>query len=147
MIFTLWNNRCKAIKHGWVLDNEWNTCNLETNLGGLQDSVGQMDKSGFAQMLQSLGIQAKLIITILTKPVWATMYFCVQHRPYIILLLCACRVCITYLKFRAFQGVRTWQPFVGGKNGHESFHQARIYNFCDKCVVFARNRIFANLTQ
>ena len=38
-------------------------------------------------------------------------------------------------------------PFVGGKNGHESFRQARIYNFCDKCVVFARNRKFANLTQ
>ena len=41
------------------------------------------------------------------------------------------------------QGART---FVGGKNGHENFGQARIYNFCDKCVVFARNRKFANLT-
>ena len=39
------------------------------------------------------------------------------------------------------QGGRTWQPFVGGKNGHENFRQVRIYNFCDKCVVFA------NLTQ
>ena len=45
------------------------------------------------------------------------------------------------------QGGRTWQPFVGGKNGHENFRQARIYNFCDKCVVFAHNRKFANLTQ
>ena len=45
------------------------------------------------------------------------------------------------------QGGRTWQPFVGGKNGHENFRQARIYNFRDKCVVFARNRKFANLTQ
>ena len=26
------------------------------------------------------------------------------------------------------QGGRTWQPFVGGKNGHETFRQARIYN-------------------
>ena len=46
-----------------------------------------------------------------------------------------------------WQGGRTWQPFVGGKNGHENFRQARIYNFRDKCVVFARNRKFANLTQ
>ena len=45
------------------------------------------------------------------------------------------------------QGGRTWQPFVGGKNGHENFRQTRIYNFCDKCVVFARNRKFANLTE
>ena len=41
------------------------------------------------------------------------------------------------------QGGRTWQPFVGGKNGRENFRQARIYNFRDKCVVFARNRKFA----
>ena len=45
------------------------------------------------------------------------------------------------------QGGRTWQPFVGGKKGHENFRQVRIYNFRDKCVVFARNRKFANLTQ
>ena len=44
-------------------------------------------------------------------------------------------------------GGRTWQRFVGGKNGHENFRQARIYNFRDKCVVFARNRKFAKLTQ
>ena len=44
------------------------------------------------------------------------------------------------------QGGRTWQPFVGGKNGHENFCQALTYNFRDKCVVFARNRKFANLT-
>ena len=37
------------------------------------------------------------------------------------------------------QGGRTWQPFAGGKNGHENFRQACIYNFCDKSVVFARN--------
>ena len=45
------------------------------------------------------------------------------------------------------QGGRTWQPFVGGKNGIENFRKARIYNFRDKCVVFARNRKFAKLTQ
>ena len=45
------------------------------------------------------------------------------------------------------QGGRTWQPFVGGKNGHANFRQARTYNFRDKCVVFGRNRKFANLTQ
>ena len=45
------------------------------------------------------------------------------------------------------QGGRTWQPFVGGRNGHENFRQARIYNFRDKCDVFARNRKFAKLTQ
>ena len=45
------------------------------------------------------------------------------------------------------QGGRTWQAFGGGKNGHETFRQARIYNFCDKCVVFAHNLKFSNLTQ
>ena len=45
------------------------------------------------------------------------------------------------------QGGRTWQAFGGGKNGHETFRQARIYNFRDKCVVFARNLKFLNLTQ
>ena len=40
------------------------------------------------------------------------------------------------------QGGRTWQAFGGGKNGHKTFRQARIYNFRDKCVVFARNLNF-----
>ena len=52
----------------------------------------------------------------------------------------------SYLYWRS-QGGRTWQPFVGGKNGHENFRQGRIYNFRDKCVVFARNCKFANLIQ
>ena len=45
------------------------------------------------------------------------------------------------------QGGRTWQAFGGGESGHETFRQARIYNFRDKCVVFARNLKFSNLTQ
>ena len=45
------------------------------------------------------------------------------------------------------QGGRTWQAFGGGKNGHETFRQARIYNFRDKCIVIARNLKFSNLTQ
>ena len=45
------------------------------------------------------------------------------------------------------QGGRTKQAFGGGKTGHETFRQARIYNFCGKCVVFARNLKFSNLTQ
>ena len=45
------------------------------------------------------------------------------------------------------QGGRTWQPFVGGKSGHENSCQTRTYNFRDKCVVFVGNRKFANLTQ
>ena len=40
------------------------------------------------------------------------------------------------------QGGRTCQAFGGGKNGLETFRQARIYNFSEKCVVFARNRKF-----
>ena len=47
----------------------------------------------------------------------------------------------------AGQGGRTWQAFGGGKHGHETFRQARNYNFRDKCVVFARNLKFSNLTQ
>ena len=35
----------------------------------------------------------------------------------------------------------------GDKHGHETFRQARNYNFRDKCVVFARNLKFLNLTQ
>ena len=35
----------------------------------------------------------------------------------------------------------------GSKNGQANFHQAHIYNFRDKCVVFARNIKFSNLTQ
>ena len=27
------------------------------------------------------------------------------------------------------QGGKTWQAFGGGKNGHETFRQARFYNF------------------
>ena len=45
------------------------------------------------------------------------------------------------------QGGRTWQAFGGGKHGHETFRQASNYNFPDKCVVFARNLKFSNLTQ
>ena len=45
------------------------------------------------------------------------------------------------------QGGRTWQPFVGGKNGNENFRQARIYNFRDKCVVFARNKKFCKFNS
>ena len=47
----------------------------------------------------------------------------------------------------SIQGSRTWQPFVGSKNGNENFRQTHIYNFRVKCVVFARNRKFAKLTQ
>ena len=45
------------------------------------------------------------------------------------------------------QGGRTWQPFGGSKNGNENFRQGRTYNFCVKCVVCARNRKIAKLTQ
>ena len=38
----------------------------------------------------------------------------------------------------AYQGGRTWQPFVGSKNGNEKFRQARINNFCVQCVVFCK---------
>ena len=45
------------------------------------------------------------------------------------------------------QGGRTWQPFVGSKNGNDNFRQARIYNFRVKCAGFARNCKFAKLTK
>ena len=54
---------------------------------------------------------------------------------------------IQKMTFAFRQGGRTWQTFVGSKNGNENFCQARIYNFCVKCVIFARNRKFAKLTQ
>ena len=47
----------------------------------------------------------------------------------------------------ALQGGRTWQPFIGVKNGHENIRQARTYNFRVKFVVFARNCKFAKSTQ
>ena len=57
------------------------------------------------------------------------------------------KVALSLKLFPSHQGGRTWQPFVGSKNGNENFRQARIYNFRVKCVVFARNRKFAKLTQ
>ena len=38
------------------------------------------------------------------------------------------------------QGGRTWQAFGGGKNGHETFRQARIYNFRDKSQLWLYGR-------
>ena len=43
------------------------------------------------------------------------------------------------------QGGRSWQPFGEGINAHQNFRQPRICYFREKCVVFARNRNFANL--
>ena len=54
---------------------------------------------------------------------------------------------MTHTPFGIGQGGRTWRPFVGPKNGHGNFRQVLIYNFRDKCVVFACNGKFANLTQ
>ena len=54
---------------------------------------------------------------------------------------------IFFIGYIVYQGGRTWQAFGGGKNGHETFRQAHIYNFRDKCDVFARNLKFSNLTQ
>ena len=56
-------------------------------------------------------------------------------------------LCFNYICLLQWQGGRTWQPFVGSKNGNENFRQARIYNFRVKCVVFAHNRKFAKLPQ
>ena len=52
-----------------------------------------------------------------------------------------------HIDFDQLQGGRTWQALGGGKHGHETFRQARNYNIRDKCVVFARNLKFSNLTQ
>ena len=49
--------------------------------------------------------------------------------------------------FTLSQGGRTWQPFVGSKNGNENIRQVRVYNFRVKCVSVAHNRKFAKLTQ
>ena len=54
---------------------------------------------------------------------------------------------INLSKTKHKQGSRSWQPFVEGKNGHANSRKAHIYYFRDKCVVFARNRKFANLTR
>ena len=56
-------------------------------------------------------------------------------------------VSLSFFAIRMQQGGRTWQAFGGGKNGHETFRQVRIYNFRDKWVVFARNLKFSNLTH
>ena len=36
-----------------------------------------------------------------------------------------------------YQGHRSWQPSSMSKKGHKNCRQARIYDFRDKCVVFA----------
>ena len=51
------------------------------------------------------------------------------------------------MHYRLRQGGRSWQLFVEGKIGRDNFRQVRVYYFHNKCVVFARNRKFANLTQ
>ena len=52
------------------------------------------------------------------------------------------------LKYKYNIPVRSRVAGLGrGKNGHETFRQACIYNFRDKCVVFVRNLKFSNLTQ
>ena len=73
-----------------------------------------------------------------------------QERP--LLMICSFTNCwypgtFIYPDYSTVQGGRTWQAFGGGKHGHETFRQARNYNFRDKCVVFARNLKFSNLTQ
>ena len=58
--------------------------------------------------------------------------------------------CHSWVKRKPSTCAPGWQnlaAFRRGKNGHENFRQARIYNFRDKCVVFVRNRKFANLSQ
>ena len=52
-----------------------------------------------------------------------------------------------YSHYLCLQGGRTWQPFVGSKNGNGNFRQARIYNFCVKCVVFASPTFSAGATR
>ena len=42
------------------------------------------------------------------------------------------------------QGGRSWQHFGMGKNDHKNFRQARVYYFCDKCIVFACDCKFAH---
>ena len=37
------------------------------------------------------------------------------------------------------QGGRTWQPFVGGKNGHENFRR-RVF------TIFVTNALFLRVT-
>ena len=59
----------------------------------------------------------------------------------------SCLTKLAKLVIWTWQGGRSWQPFGEGKNGHKIFRQAHIYSFRDKCVVFARKRKFANLTQ
>ena len=54
---------------------------------------------------------------------------------------------LSLLSLDSLQGGRSWQPFGEGKNGRKKICQARIYYFCDKCVVFARNCKFAKLIQ
>ena len=43
---------------------------------------------------------------------------------------------INLSKTKYKQGSRSWQPFIEGKKGHEKLRKARIYYFCDKCIVF-----------
>ena len=47
-----------------------------------------------------------------------------------------------FFQCRRGQVGRTWQPFVGGKNGDGNFRQARNYNCRDKCVVL---RVIENM--
>ena len=65
-----------------------------------------------------------------------TLFLCFNISPH-----------FSFFHYLTIQGGRNWQPFVGSKNGNKNFQQTRTYNFCVKCVVFARNCKFAKLTQ
>ena len=76
--------------------------------------------------------------------------WCVYAREVLVTFVCLftsmCHLVflqLMYILVCKSQGGRTWQAFGRGQwNGHETFRQSRIYNFRDKCVVFARNLKF-----
>ena len=124
--------------------------------------VGRMDTS--ENVLRLYRTHRKCLLrTHLTKPSPPTCCQCevlIQWHAPSAVLVCLEKVLKTFEGLFRFvwlmsgraqitdhQGGRTWQAFGGGKNGHETFRQTRIYNFRDKCVVFARNLKFSNLTQ
>ena len=97
-------------------------------------SVAEISKNDSSEKLLKIG-RVGLVIT--------GIYECMLQATNIMFVNC----CYPTFSGTGYQGGRTWQPFVGSKNGNENFRQTRIYNFRVKCVVFARNRKFAKLTQ
>ena len=141
---TLGNN----VDNIWNLKSWWNKGSKWSSVSQVLVITIQEFKSYFRPLRAPYLLRPNCGLRILPAVDRAThisVWEVVWILPFFMMLLCLRKGLKMF--FRTKQGGRTWKAFGGGKNGHETFRQARIYNFRDKCVFFAHNLKFSNLTQ